>query len=264
MPYRLDIPNPPPEALGVLVEFGALDIEMAQNELVAILPDCVTPYMVASTLRVGGLTASPAVSRDDGSVWLISPRAVGVGSLTFGPANALAGLPNAIRMTDAAAFGSGHHATTALCVEALEDVIKVGRVDRMLDVGTGSGILALAALRLGVPQVTGLDIDADALHVARENALLNQVEARLKLVCGTPGDVTGTWPLIVANVLAAPLIGMAPILVQRLASQGELILSGIHWGLEAEVTRAYRHFGMRIVDSRTRDGWTALIGRACW
>jgi ribosomal protein L11 methyltransferase len=94
-------------------------------------------------------------------------------------------------------------------------------------VGTGSGILALTALKLGVPQAVGLEIDAEALPVAAENARRNHLADRLHLVLGGPEVVEGHWPLVVANVLAAPLMEMAPVLVRRLARSGRLVLSGI-------------------------------------
>ena len=130
--------------------------------------------------------------------------------------------------------------------------------------GTGSGILALAALKLGVRHAVGLDIDGDALNAAAANARLNQMEHRLHLVLGAPSDVDGQWPLVVANVLAAPLIGMAPALVRRLRSRGRLILSGISSTLEPEVRHAYQHLGIRHMVAKERGGWTVLLGQAAW
>jgi ribosomal protein L11 methyltransferase len=117
---------------------------------------------------------------------------------------------------------------------------------------------------LGVPQATGLDIDADALGVAAENARLNHLAHRLHLIHGGPDAVDGNWPLVVANILAAPLIEMAPVLVLRLGSRGRLILSGIPESLESEVWQAYQHMGMRHLESKSRAGWTALIAQASW
>ena len=81
---------------------------------------------------------------------------------------------------------------------------------------------------------------------------------------GGPDALQGHWPLIVANVLAAPLIDMAPALVRRLATHGRLILSGIPCSLEVEVRHAYQHFGVRHIGSATRSGWTALVVQASW
>ena len=167
-------------------------------------------------------------------------------------------------MTDSPAFGTGLHPTTALCLEILDDEIAASRPERALDVGTGSGVLALAALCLGVPHAVAIDIDADAARIAAENARLNDLRARIHLVRGGPEAVSGSWPLVVANVLAAPLIEMAPTLTRRVGRGGRLVLSGIRSSLATEAARAYVRLGMRQVDTRARDGWTALVLHATW
>ena len=169
-----------------------------------------------------------------------------------------------LRLIDSTAFGTGHHPTTALCIEALEESLTSGIPSSVLDVGTGSGVLALAALMLGVPRATGLDIDAEALKVAEENARLNDLSDRMHFVLGGPDAVQGAWPLVFANVLAAPLIEMAPVLVRRVASRGRLILSGIPSSLETEVRESYTHLGMWHIRSRLRGGWAAIVVQASW
>jgi ribosomal protein L11 methyltransferase len=241
--------------LDLLVEWGALDLEPVPDGLAAILPDGVMPDTMAGALGVARVTVSAAVARDNGSVWLLSPRAVRIGGVLIASPEGL---------TDAPAFGTGHHPTTALCVEALAEILTSERVESILDVGTGSGILALVALKLGVPQAVGLDLDAAALQVAAENARLNNLADRLQLVLGGPEAAEGHWPLVVANVLAAPLMDMAPVLVRRVGSRGRLLLSGIPWSLESEVRQTYQHLGMQPIGSKTRAGWTALIAQASW
>jgi len=263
MPYRIDICCAPPDAFDLLVQLGALDIEAVNDGLAAIIPDGVTQDMVAGALGAASVTVSDAVPRDNGSVWLLSPRAVRIGGVLIASPE-VAAPPEALRLTDSNAFGSGHHPTTTLCVEALEEILTIERLDSVLDVGTGSGILALAALMMGVPQAVGLDIDADALKVAAENARLNNLADRLQLVLGEPNVVEGNWPLVVANVLAAPLIEMAPVLVRRVGRRGRLILSGIPWSLESEVRQTYKHLGVWHLGSKTRAGWTVLMAQASW
>jgi ribosomal protein L11 methyltransferase len=262
VPYRIDIDSPANDALDRLVEFGALDIEPARGGLAAIIPDSVKPDAVAAALGVA-VKVTQAVGRDNGSVWLLSPRAVRIGRILIAPPE-VAPPPGALRLTDSAAFGTGHHPTTALCIEALEEALAIGLPDSVLDVGTGTGVLALAALIMGVPQAVGLDIDAAALKTAAENARLNNLSDRLQLVSGGPEAVGGAWPLVVANVLAAPLIEMAPILIRRVGSCGRLILSGIPLSLESEVREVYQHVGMRHVRSETRAGWAVLVAQASW
>jgi ribosomal protein L11 methyltransferase len=263
VPYRIDISCPPDDALERLVQLGALDIELVDGGLAAIIPDAVTPDAVARALGVAGVTVSPAVARDNGSIWLLRPRAIRIGSVLIAPLE-VAAPPGALRLTDSTAFGTGHHPTTAMCVEALEESLTIAVPDSVLDVGTGSGVLALAALMMGASRAVGLDIDADSLKIAAEHARLNNLADRLQLVLGGPDSVNGAWPLVVANVLAAPLIEMAPLLVRRVASRGRLILSGISCSLESEVRQTYQELGMRHIRSETRAGWAILVAQASW
>jgi ribosomal protein L11 methyltransferase len=252
------------DALDRLIELGALDVEPSgDGDIAALMPDTVAPEHVASALGIRDLSISPAVGRDDGSVWVLTPRPVRVGGLRIVPASHEP-QPDTLRLIDAAAFGTGLHPTTALCLEAIEEAAQFSTPNAMLDVGTGSGVLALGALMLGVPRALGIDIDDDALLVAAENARLNALDGRLQLARGGPEAVTGMWPLIVANVLAAPLIEMAPVLVRRIGHQGQLVLSGIPASVEQDVAEAYVRLGMRRVRVTSRAGWVALVLRASW
>src|SRR6185436_15130943 len=135
MPYRIDITSPPHDVLYRLVHLGALDVEPASGGVAAIIPDSVNPDSLAGVLGVDRVRVSPAVGRDEGSVWLLSPRPVRIGN-------------REMSLTDSNAFGTGHHPTTAMCIEAIEEAVTIAVPERILDVGTGSGVLALAALML--------------------------------------------------------------------------------------------------------------------
>jgi ribosomal protein L11 methyltransferase len=265
VPYRIDIASPASDALELLLEFGALDIELVgDNDVAAILPDGVKPEAVARAFGEARVTISEATARDSGSVWLLRPRAIRIAGILIAPHGVAAGTDDTLQWIDSNAFGSGHHPTTALCIEALQEMLAAEPAGGLLDVGTGTGILALAALKLGVPQAVGIDVDADALTAARQNAQQNGLSERLKLVCGGPDAVQGTWPLVVANILAAPLIEMAPVMVRRLGHGGRLILSGIPVSVEAEVRRVYQHLGVQLLHSKARAGWTVVTARASW
>ena len=252
MPYRIDIEGRQDELLDRLVTLGALDVEqMPDGRIAALLPDSVTPAHLTRALDGHRISILPARGRDANSVWVLNPRPVQISGRT-------------LRLADDEAFGTGLHPTTALCLEALEAIVPVTSPRTLLDVGTGSGVLALAALMLGVPRVTAIDIDDDALRVAAENARLNGLDDRLTLAHGGPESIQGAWPLVVANILAAPLIEMAPALTRRIAHHGELVLSGIPSSLEQDVDRAYRRCGMQRVGTTMREGWAALLLRASW
>lgn len=279
MPYRIDLHGAPADAFDRLVELGALDVELIDGDggIAAIMPDRVLAASVARALGVGvdDVRVTPARGRDSDSVWLLTPRPVRAGRrLQIVPADwpLPADWPpedwpseaGTLRMVDGPAFGTGLHPTTALCLEALDDELTAWRPESMLDVGTGSGVLALAALHAGVPLVLGVDIDAEAVRVAAENARLNGLSSRLEFVHGGPEALSGSWPLVLANVLAAPLMEMAPTLARRVGRGGRLVLSGIRSSLAPDVEQAYRHAGMRQVRAQAREGWTALTLHASW
>jgi len=264
VPYRIDFRAGGDESLDRLIELGALDVESTSGQgMAAVMPDRVSIDQVARALGIHDISVSPAVGRDDDSVWALRPRAVRVGSLRIVPADVEAE-PGDIRLIDAPAFGTGLHPTTALCLEALEEIVDSVHPDSVLDVGTGSGVLALAALRHGVPRALALDLDDESLKAAADNARLNGLDRRLELGCGGPESVTETWPLVVANILAAPLIEMAAALVRRVGRQGQLVLSGIPQSVEPDVMSAYVHVGMRPVKGTSRGGWVCLVFRASW
>ena len=269
VPYRVDIHNAgvdAPDTIDALVALGALDIDCPrQGAITGLMPDRVTPEQVAFALGVGreAISVSPANGRDEGSVWVLAPRPISVGRLRIVP-DGTGSEPDVLRLVDGPVFGTGLHPTTALCLEVLEEELRIALPDAVLDVGTGSGILALAALMLGVPRASAVDIDDDALAVAAENARINGVAARLQLTRGGPDAVAGAWPLVLANVLAAPLIEMAPALVRRIGHQGLLVLSGIPASVEREVAEAYRRLGMHYLRTTSRSGWVAVIMRASW
>jgi ribosomal protein L11 methyltransferase len=268
MPYRVDLPGGSPDvsnaALDQLIALGALDVERSgEGGIAALMPDSIAPEQITEALGVHDITVSPAAGRDEDSVWILSPRSVRVGRLQIVPAHAEAE-SGALKLVDAAAFGTGLHPTTALCLEALDELIQIAAPEAVLDVGTGSGVLALGALMLGVPIACGIDTDEGALRVATENARINGLTERLQLTHGGPDAVTGTWPLVLANVLAAPLIEMAPTLVRRIGHHGRLVLSGIPCSLKQDVEQSYSRLGMRATDVRSRGGWVAIVAQASW
>jgi ribosomal protein L11 methyltransferase len=252
------------DAFDRLVALGAIDVEISNDGAVAaLMPDSVAPEQIAGALGADDVSVSAATGRDEDSVWVLSPRPIRVGRLQIVPAHAGAEA-GALQLIDAAAFGTGLHPTTALCLDAIEQAVDVGPPNSILDVGTGSGVLALAALMMGVPRALGIDHDEEALRVAGENARINALGDRLQLARGGPDTVTGTWPLVLANVLAAPLIEMAPALVRRIGHQGQLVLSGIPASVEPDVDRAYRRLGLQRVRVTSRAGWVALVLQAPW
>jgi ribosomal protein L11 methyltransferase len=154
------------------------------------------------------------------------------------------------------AFGTGTHPTTALCLEWLEARDLAGL--RLLDYGCGSGILALAALKLGAAAATAFDIDPQALIATRENAVKNGLEHAVRVVAAVAA-IRGPFDVVVANILAGPLVELAPRLAGYCSAGARLLLAGLLDRQAAEVAQAYRPW-FDIDTAAQREQWLALAG----
>lgn len=180
--------------------------------------------------------------------WLVEPEAAGQVRLIVDP-----GL----------AFGTGTHETTRLCLQAVETW-----ADRQthplatmsaLDVGTGSAVLAILAVRLGVGRAVGTEIERDAVVSAQRNVELNAVADRVTIVhTGDLQGIAGTFPLVIANILSSVLIPMAPQLARKVAPGGTLVLSGLLARELPVVSATYAKHKLRPLGEVTENGWAAL------
>jgi ribosomal protein L11 methyltransferase len=163
-----------------------------------------------------------------------------------------------VRLDPGVAFGTGTHPTTQLCLAWLDQNLKPG--SRVLDYGCGSGILAIAAGKLGAGALTGVDVDEQALAAARINSAANDVRARYTDPAGLP---PGAFDIVLANILSNPLKLLAPALLARVASGGALVLSGVLERQAEEVMAAYRASDSGLVLSvwGVAEGWACLAGR---
>ncbi len=162
------------------------------------------------------------------------------------------------------AFGTGTHPTTALCLEWLDGLAVDGNLEgrEILDIGCGSGILAIAALKLGTTGAVGTDIDPQALQASRDNALRNAItEDALRLCYPEELDDGVPFPIVVANILAGPLVELAPMIAGHVAPGGRLALSGILASQADDVLEAYRDQGLVMEAPAIREGWVRLSGR---
>jgi ribosomal protein L11 methyltransferase len=166
------------------------------------------------------------------------------------------------------AFGTGHHPTTEGCLLALDAILKRRRPRRVLDLGAGTGVLAIAALKGGALQALVTDIDAEAVRVSLLNARLNYVGGRLEAVTAAGLahlriQSRAPYDLIFANILARPLIDLAPALAAVLAPGGELILSGLTRDQIRWVSAPYRDFRLALRRRLIIGNWATLVlGRA--
>ena len=163
------------------------------------------------------------------------------------------------------AFGTGHHGTTLGCLLAYEKMRQRGhRPGIVLDIGSGSGVLAIAALKTGASRALGTDIDADSVRVAAENSAKNHVAAQFKsiLCSGVRSKIVrdgAPYNTVFANILSRPLVGLAPDIEAVTAPGGVIILSGLLTHQEPQVRAAYAGRGLVLTDRIRRDGWSTLI-----
>jgi ribosomal protein L11 methyltransferase len=155
------------------------------------------------------------------------------------------------------AFGTAHHPTTYGALRTIEKLCAERHFEQALDVGTGSGVLAIAMRLMGAGRVTGIDIDALALDNARENAALNSMR-RIRFTTTPLARLRRRFDLITANILSSTLIGLAGALTRLLARRGRLVLGGILNHEAAAVLRSYRP-RLRCLGVRRDRGWSTLV-----
>jgi ribosomal protein L11 methyltransferase len=165
-----------------------------------------------------------------------------------------------ISLDPGAAFGTGLHPTTSRCLQLLENLLRTG--DRVLDVGTGSGVLSIAAVALGAGYATALDIDDVAVSVATGNVAFNGFEDRIVVATGsveTP-DSTEKFDVVVANIIARVIVELAPRLIDRVAPRGTLIAAGIITDRAADVAARLGDLGM-CVERHVDGDWVSFVAR---
>jgi ribosomal protein L11 methyltransferase len=245
---------------------GAMPLWQAVR-LVALFEDGVDVQTIAAALAPQSLTPpliEVVADRPWERVWLDDFRPTCFGRrLWVCPQGQPAGAPDAIvvDLDPGLAFGTGHHPTTALCLEWLDGDDLVGKA--VLDYGCGSGILAIAARKLGAARVIAVDHDPQAIEATLSNAAANAVNVGLRVCLPTElAAIPTSSPVdvVIANILAGPLIELAPLLMDRLRTGGDLVLSGVLEDQVPGVTAAYGS-GVDFAPVRLREGWALITGR---
>jgi ribosomal protein L11 methyltransferase len=171
-----------------------------------------------------------------------------------------------IEIEAALAFGTGHHGTTRGCLLLLDQVLKRYYPRRVLDLGTGTGVLAIAAAKALHGEVLASDIDPASVRVARDNSRLNRTGGLVQIICATGFSApqfasAGPFDLVLANILANPLRQLATPMARHLAPSGLVILSGLLTHQAAGVVAAYRARGLVPLRHLRIDGWSSLLLR---
>jgi len=167
-----------------------------------------------------------------------------------------------IRIEAGAAFGTGHHGTTVGCLLAYSDLLKSRSFQKVLDVGAGTGVLAIAAAKTGTKCAVGTDIDPISVRISNENAKLNKADARFYWASGLGHRDIRThapYDLVFANILARPLVGLSSSIKGALKPKGIVILSGLLRTQERFVKAAYLSKGFKVVRRIHRDAWATLV-----
>jgi ribosomal protein L11 methyltransferase len=222
-------------------------------------------------LRELGLAAgprarvAPLADADWASAWREHFRPVPVGrALLIAPPwdRPTAGERLVLTIEPGRAFGTGHHGTTAGCLELVESLVAAERPARVIDLGTGSGILAIAAARLGVPDVFACDSDPDAVAAAANNAALNGVAGRVRAVLDDAATLAAEpAPLVLANLLAAAHRALGARYAALVAPGGVLVAGGLLDAESDDVAGALAAHGFRREAARSLEGWTSLALR---
>lgn len=175
-----------------------------------------------------------------------------------------------IELDPGMAFGTGTHATTRLCLESMERIFSRTATDdagklivpaEILDVGTGSGVLAIAAAKLGASRVVAIDIDPEAVAVARENLAQNRIGPSVTVNSEPLTDIPGSYDIVLANILAEELVRLGRELFERVRPHGYLILSGILTEKEELVRDGFAPFSLTLVDITREAEWSCLTYR---
>lgn len=225
-----------------------LEVDEATGAVDALFPHD-PPTLGPEWLRI-----TPDISRF-GSGWRPAQKATQVGPLWVLPPGrrAPSGSRRQVRVEALVAFGAGTHETTWMC---LEKVVERAPVAEVLDVGTGSGVLAIAALILGAQRAVGTDLEDRLLEEARKNAVHSGVADRFSTTRARPDQLGRAFPLVLANVRTPALIELAPALLQATAPGGSLILSGIRGEEREELLPAFR--AAELVSEERRGDWVRL------
>ena len=278
MSLTVHVHVPPGEAElagDVLWRAGAVAIEERPGVLVAGTADGDDPSRLLGAVA-GRWPAEPVAVDLDGALdaWRAHARAVTVGRLVVRPPwvepppSPADGRRRDVVIDPGRAFGHGAHPTTRLVLAALDELVAGG--ERVLDVGCGSGVLAVAALALGAGTAVGVDTDPAAVAATYRNAARNGVSVRLAVV-GDVGELAvhdasgrgpGAYDLVVANMLRPDLEAVAPAVAAALAPVGTAVLSGALVDQRADVEATYGAVGLAPVGERVEDGWLELTLRA--
>ena len=282
--WELTVAVPPDASEGLtnfVWELGALGVVEEENsseraQLRAFFPDVAERSAIVTSIdvylgalqslgfaRAGAPVVAAVADEDWAQAWRahFAPMAIGHRLLVAPPWETPPDADGRLVLTlePGRAFGTGQHGTTAGCLELLETIVERARPARAIDLGTGSGILAIAAARLGVPMILAIDSDPDAIAAATANVERNGLARRVTCEVGDAAIVAAAAaPLVLANLLAAAHRALAPSYARLVTSGGTLVAGGSLDGEADDVTAVLAGQGFQRQTARSIDGWTTL------
>ncbi|MGH7807140.1 MAG: 50S ribosomal protein L11 methyltransferase [Thermodesulfobacteriota bacterium] len=157
------------------------------------------------------------------------------------------------------AFGTGSHVTTKLCIKALEEISKERKLEKVLDVGCGSGVLGICAVALGASMALAMDIDATSAGEARINVEKNGFSSNIEVLCGSLELSNDDFDVVIANILTDSIVLLSEELKAKLKPDGALLLSGIHEARKEKVIQRFRELGLFLDRELSEEGWVCLL-----
>lgn len=253
-----------------LFDIGALGIEEKDDGIIAFFPQEIDRKELTESLEVlremlkeAGDRLSFRIERLKGKDWNrewkkgIKPIFVGDRLVILAPWHRYNGDRERIVIEPGMAFGTGHHPSTEICLEVIERISKE-RKGSLLDIGTGTGILAIAASILGFRPVVAIDIDPTAIETARKNLTLNHAQ-NIRLIHASPQGIKGRFSCIAANLTAVSIMQSLEAILSLREGNSTTILSGILKGQEVALLKTLNHTGIYSVDVVEKEGWIGMV-----
>jgi ribosomal protein L11 methyltransferase len=227
----------------------------------------LSSYLCFLRETMDGLYVSPmkieSIERDAWEKWMLELKTVRAGRRIVVVPPWESYEPRAddvvVNINPSMAFGTGHHESTRLAISFIEEIAEKKEIGSMLDLGCGSGILSIVAVKLGIMDVTAVDIDPVAVEEASQNACANGVGGRIRLITGTIGDVVGTFDLIVANLSPRAILEEGSLVIKALAPGGVFIASGIPSSCGEEVELGLKDLGFELISRCTEGDWVSFL-----
>lgn len=256
--------TPVKDGLSAVSGFFQFETATEQQEQYHRLEQELAELFAAYNLPAPPLACSILADEDWATSWqqFFTPFAIAPGLIIKPSWESYAAKPGeqVIEIDPGMAFGTGQHASTKLALGLIQSCFAGSPPDSVLDVGTGTGILAMAAALFGAHEITAVDNDPEAVTVATENIAQNGLAGKIAVSATDLAEISGRFDLICANILHDVLVTMAPAIAQRLTVRGRVVLAGILRGKQEEnIVRVYGELGLGLVQAAYEEEWVALL-----